>query len=316
MRRLTLGTILVAVVLDAPAAFAQPTEGAPSASTGEILIGSDSGASVRSELKNWLVAPSGTLVVGATFAFVTSDAGLGPGAEDDELKFTDVAMINPSARYSFTDSFEIAGGVGVLVKQPPDLDESILQSASLGGRLSVGDASAVFLNTGGGALLADLGLWGTAAAGFQHRLVPDRLLTFDLRAGASGLALSRDDLDATQWLGEVFVGGEALMHDPHGNVGVWAGIDVAFPVVHDPDDATFDPQTRVGFHAGAALGIVKDLDLFALGSIIDRGDVDSAGTTLPILAGGFDQVQIIFGVMKRFDLGEDETSRSMMFQAL
>ena len=38
----------------------------------------------------------------------------------------------------------------------------------------------------------------------------------------------------------------------------------------------------------------------ALNALLDRGDLEDGLTTLPILNGGFDQKQILFGFMRRF----------------
>jgi hypothetical protein len=48
------------------------------------------------------------------------------------------------------------------------------------------------------------------------------------------------------------------------------------------------------------LGVSRSLDLFLELSILDRGDLDDATTTLPILGGGFDQNRIVFGFNRRF----------------
>ena len=62
-----------------------------------------------------------------------------------------------------------------------------------------------------------------------------------------------------------------------------------------------DPQPRLDFHAGTVLSIVKEWDLFADFAVIDRGDVANPATRLPILDGGFDQKQIVFGVIRHID---------------
>lgn len=289
----------------------------PSVATAEVgrsrdevaIVGKSMGGSARSKLESWLVPPAGSLVLGATFVFLTSD--LTPGGE--KIKFTDIAVLDPTVRYSLTDRLELFGSAGLLVKQGPDTDEPVFQTAALGARFGLGKRYAIFADVAGGNLLADRGMWGGADIGIQHRRVEHRTLVFDLRAGFSALAQSRDDIDETPWLTEAFVGGEALLRAPNGVAGIWAGIDVAVPIVSRPDDATIlDPQTRVGFHLGGTLGMVDDLDVFVLGSILDRGDVDTPATTLPILGGGFDQTQIIFGVMKRFDLSEDEPQEELV----
>jgi hypothetical protein len=59
-----------------------------------------------------------------------------------------------------------------------------------------------------------------------------------------------------------------------------------------------DPQARVDFHLGSVLALVPDWDLFVDFAVIDRGDLSNASTRLPILDGGFDQEQILFGITR------------------
>jgi hypothetical protein len=49
---------------------------------------------------------------------------------------------------------------------------------------------------------------------------------------------------------------------------------------------------------GTVLSLVKDWDIYADFAVIDRGDINNPATRLPILDGGFDQRQIIFGVTR------------------
>jgi hypothetical protein len=62
-----------------------------------------------------------------------------------------------------------------------------------------------------------------------------------------------------------------------------------------------DPQPRVDFHAGTVLAISHEWDLFTSFAVIDRGDLANPATRLPILDGGFDQKQIVFGVTRHID---------------
>ena len=83
------------------------------------------------------------------------------------------------------------------------------------------------------------------------------------------------------------------------------------PVQHAGSDPTtglaIDPQPRLDFHAGTVLSIVKEWDLFADFAVIDRGDLSNPATRLPILDGGFDQKQIVFGVIRHVE-GSPKTS--------
>ena len=48
------------------------------------------------------------------------------------------------------------------------------------------------------------------------------------------------------------------------------------------------------------VSIVKNWDVFVEYAVVDRGELSDAATRLPILDGGFDQQQAIFGVARHF----------------
>jgi hypothetical protein len=58
-----------------------------------------------------------------------------------------------------------------------------------------------------------------------------------------------------------------------------------------------DPQPRLDFHVGTVLSLDK-WDLFAEFAVVDRGDMVDPATRLPVLDGGFDQRQVMFGVTR------------------
>jgi hypothetical protein len=55
-------------------------------------------------------------------------------------------------------------------------------------------------------------------------------------------------------------------------------------------------------------------DLYVSYAIVDRGDVESPGTTLPVLNGGFDQIQWALGVQHHFDLHQEEKSGVLSYE--
>jgi hypothetical protein len=62
-----------------------------------------------------------------------------------------------------------------------------------------------------------------------------------------------------------------------------------------------DPQPRLDFRVGTVLSLVKNWDVFAEFAIVDRGDMEDPATRLPIMDGGFDQQQVIFGVTRHIE---------------
>jgi len=82
--------------------------------------------------------------------------------------------------------------------------------------------------------------------------------------------------------------GEASFRTSGGEIGGCVGADHRIPVAHgdagDPAGAV-DRQVRLGLELG---GVV--------------GDIDDPSTTVPVLDGGFDPLQIVLGAARRFDL--------------
>lgn len=121
-----------------------------------------------------------------------------------------------------------------------------------------------------------------------------------MSAGIDGVGLSSPG-SSSAFLTEVAVTGSALFREPTGHWGSWIGIGYALPIHASGTDPTtgqeVDPQPRLDFHIGTVVSI-KRWDLFADLSVVDRGDLAAPATRLPILDGGFDQRQILFGVTR------------------
>ena len=301
----------------APATAAPPTPAAAAvpaaAPTPEVVdVGgselssyTDQGAlvgSARALARNWIIMPEGAEVGGELHFLTSYGGGLGDGA----LHFTDVMVARAHARYALGGVAEIFGGVDVLPKQPSDTDELVWQGADLGVRIGVGARLAAWARIAGGPLLADAGYWGGADAGLMGRTSVDETIAFQGAIGGSVTPLFVADGDGTAWLAETVVRGDTILRAPNGVFAAWIGCALAVPVAHAdapavPGGMDMDPQTRVDVHLGMVYAMVDSWDLFTELSWIDRGDRDAPATTLPMLEGGFDQRQILFGVTRRFD---------------
>jgi hypothetical protein len=246
----------------------------------------------RSYAAGSLLVPERSTQVGGELVFLT---GRADPASGQPLHFTDVVLLRPRARRSF-GRVELGVGVDLLAKQASTGEDAIWQGASVGGRVAIRRRWAAFLHTGGGTTRAAEGLWGGAAAGAQWRHAIADFAAFQLDGGAGATAVRQGDA-ATAWITELGLGGKVVFYTPHGEAGVWLGTDFAFPLY---DRGPFDPHTRVRFRVGAVLAAIDDWDLYVEGVIADRGEVDAPATTLPVLDGGFDQTQLVFGVVRRF----------------
>jgi hypothetical protein len=268
----------------------------------------------RGVAEDYLVAPDGGELTGQ-MKFIMSDPMLGGSA----LKFTDLALFEATGRWSLFGKLELAAAVDFLPKQPSYTDEKPWQSAGGSIRAPLGHDVAVAISGGGGHLLSHVGMWTREALQLEWKKPIDReFLAFDVQGGIDGIGLTAPTTKSSAFLTELAVQTSALFHEPDGHWGAWLGIGYAVPVQSSGRDPTtelaLDPQPRLDFHAGTVLSLEKKWDLFVDFAVIDRGDLANPATRLPILDGGFDQKQIVFGVTRHIeaphhhhdDVGDDE----------
>ena len=270
------------------------------AAGGEAMAMSGS-ADVRSYASNSLVLPEGGFQLGGELTFLTSTER----ASGEDLRFTDVVLVRPRARYSF-GGIETFAGVDVLAKQPSTNDDAVFLGGHLGGRLAVGKTHAMWLRASGGPLRAELGAWASADAGAEWRKFIARYAAFQLAAGATANRLFVDEGEESMFA-EVAVSGQTVFMVPTGEAGAWVGTEFYFPIA---ERGPFAPHTRVNVRLGVVLSAIESWDLYAEIVAIDRGDVEDPATMLPILDGGFDQTQLVMGIIRRFRM--PESSRVQM----
>lgn len=276
--------------------------GAPDMAAETVSIG----RSHRGASQDYLVMPRGG-ELSSQMRFVTADRMLG----GDKLKFTDLALFGLSARYSLFSRLELGASVDLLPKQPSSTDEKPWQSVGFSARSPLGKRVAIQLSGGGGHLMNHRGKWTTQALTVEWKKPIHEILAFDVQGGLSGLGLDAPNTSSSAFITEVSVHTTAMLRDPRGNLGAWLGIGYAVPVQasgRDPTtDMTIDPQPRLNFHTGAVLSIAKKWDLYIDVAVLDRGDAAQPATQLPILSGGFDQTQIIFGITRHFEVKKRPT---------
>jgi hypothetical protein len=257
------------------------------------------GGGVRGVAQEWMVLPSGQ-ELGVEMRLLTAKPmSLGT----DELAFTDVALLGLRARTALGMRSELSASIDVLPKQPSYTEELIWQGASLGLKTQPVKSSpiALGLKASGGPMLGELGWWGSGSVGINARKRLHEIMTFQGAFNALGTyLLPRDAADDPAWILEAAVSGSVLFRDPKGWTGAWFGFGYSVPLAdkgREPmTDAALDPQPRLDLHLGSTLSFVERWDVFVDFAIIDRGDMPAMGTRLPILDGGFDQRQVIFGV--------------------
>ena len=244
--------------------------------------------------------------IGASLNFLTSE----PSITDTALKFTDVALLRTHVRISLAAKYELFAGTDVLIKQPSTTDELIWQGSLAGARMRIRDRWAVFGRAELGPQLARAGSWLACHGGVQYRYPLHKILFIETALGATYTRLLFDAPTGRRfWLTEVSSQVGIALRDPQAHFGTWLSFDFFFPTASSPDrdnpdprtGGVLDPQTRVNFRLGGLIAVAERVDLFVEWSILDRGDLAAASTTLPVLNAGFDQEQILFGFMRRFD---------------
>lgn len=274
-------------------------EAADMASESIAVIGSHRGVA-----QDYIVMPRGG-ELSASMRFLTADSMLGA----DKIKFTDLALFELSGRYSVFSKLELAASVELLPKQPSDSDEKPWQSVGFAVKSPLGRYVALSLGGGGGHLMSHGGMWTRESLMLEWKKpIHDKFLAFDVQGGINGLGLSAPkSTDSTAFLTEFAVSTTALFHEPHGHWGGWLGLSYAVPIQASGTDPTtevaIDPQPRLNFHMGTVLSLVPKWDLFVDFAVLDRGDSTNPATQLPILDGGFDQRQIVFGVTRHVSSG-------------
>lgn len=291
-------TLLAVVALGGVAAADTVEPSAAEGSAGSLSVT----RSRRGVAKDYLVRPRGGELT-AQMRFVTADAML----DGDKLKFTDLALFGLSGRWSLFTKLELSASVELLPKQPSFTDEKAWQSIGFALRSPLGKQVALALAGGGGHLMSHTGSWMRQALTVEWKKpIHDEVLAFDVEAGVGGLGL-RDPgtTKSTAFLTEVSVRTTALFREPRGHWGAWVGLGYAVPVQSSGRDPTtelaIDPQPRLDFRIGTVLALVKKWDIYVDFAILDRGDRANPATQLPILDGGFDQKQIVFGVTRHFE---------------
>lgn len=261
-------------------------------------------ASVVSKSSNRIVMPAGFVELGGEMTFLTS---ADPMLTQRALRFTDVGLLRLRARRSFSDWLEFSIGTQLLAKQPSDTHASIMQGVSASALGEFKDGYAASLSAFIGPLFTRSGYWLELGPDLIAKPIANRYMRFVLDAGHKLTLVHFDQLSAHRlWFEEIRAGGEVQLGDERASM--WVGLDYRVPYARTSIASTawpgFDPQVRLNLQVGGLLSLGRDdfsdWDAFATYAFIDRGEANKPGTYLPILDGGFDQIQITVGVQHRF----------------
>jgi hypothetical protein len=229
----------------------------------------------------------------------------------------DYTRLSLDGRLSLGERFEVAGGVSLPPKRSEVTDVPTIVGGFALARLALGPRSSLFTQAFAERLLPlrrprDDGAWGAASLGLDAREYVDRerrWLAFAGTLGATGGRTIAAGGDSVPWLLEAQAGGAAhvMAMDDDGNdgVGVAAGIDFAFPVLHGgrafwvAGAPELRPQTRADLHLAVYATLSTGWDITMKILWLERGDANVPETILPVLSGGYDQRQLVIGVTYR-----------------
>ena len=261
-------------------------------------------SSIASKSSNRIVSPAKFVELGGEMAFITSNDAI---LTNRALRFTDVGLLRLRARRSFADWLELYVGSELLAKHPSDASGAPLQGVSAGALGEFKDGYASSISAAIGPLYARSGWWLELGPDLIAKPIANRYMRFVLDAGNKLTVVHFNQPSAQKlWLEEIRLGGEVQLGDE--KASMWVGLDYHVPYGKSSDTSTawpgFDPQVRLNVQVGGVLSLGRDehsdWDAFATYTVIDRGEASKPGTYLPILDGGFDQVQIAVGVQYRF----------------
>lgn len=263
--------------------------------SGEVISASGSARGVAEE---FLVLPDGA-ELGGKLRTITGEGGLGPG----KLALTDLALFDADLQWAFAKHYELDVSLTAMPKQPSMTHEHIFQGAALGVRRDVAARTALAVAASAQPLA---GLRGEAFGGsmfltHKHRL--NEVVTFALAAGASSTVLHPAGASELPYLLEAAGHASVLCRVPNGVWGGWLGVGYAIPAYHHGADPVsgmpLAPQPRLDIDLGNAVQLADQWDLTVDLQIIDRGELARPETRLPVIDGGFDQIQIMVGISRR-----------------
>ena len=246
---------------------------------------------VRGYAKGWLIGPQGG-AFGGELRMISSRVGPSGSA----IAFHELALFTLSGRWTVSNRVEVSAHADLLTKQPDDRRDTAFQGGGAGVRTALTRRTALEAGVSGGPTMGNDGRWGNVAVGAAHRSAIERFLSLEISGGADTTQLRQQSI-GRRWLAELAFSSKLLFHSPGGEIAMWGGVDMGFPVVHS---SGLDPTSRLGLDTGLVYSATSDWDLFFEVKYCDRGTITMPESTLPIIDGGFDQTQMIFGITRRF----------------
>ena len=300
--------VLVAVHDGKVAAQQEAADTAPAPAQPEVVVEeiyASMAVSARnpgSKMNDSLALPSGALELGVELALLTSSARVA----GEPLAFTDAGLLRLRARKSFGAQLELFAGTQLLAKRPDASDAELWQGVQAGAQwlfapdlgISVQASAGPVLDSGDGYFSAGPTLSS------KHRI--DYHVHFELGVGYLFTALDLEAPDDPLFhLHEAHAYAEVQLGNHSGGMFTRFAYHLPFasgPSAQHSPERYLDPSAQLNVQIGAVLvaGDQADWDIYAVCTIVDRGNADDPATILPILDGGFDQQQWTAAVQHRF----------------
>ncbi len=246
------------------------------------------------------VLPAGVGELGGDVALITS----GPVLTDHELQLTNLGLFRLRGRQSFGTRVELRAGTSLLAKQPVDAHEGAWQGAFVGTTFEPTRGFAFTFDASFSPLLYDAGSAWQVTPGLMAKWRLDRYARLLLGVGSIFTALDAEGgFTPRAFVEEGSAEVEAQLGGDDG--GFWLTTDYRVPFASRGDrpgspSVPLDAPVTLSLEVGGVLTVSDTWDLFASYAFVDHGELERPETTLPILDGGFDQRQLVFGVQHRF----------------
>lgn len=231
----------------------------------------------------------------ASLLHVGRGGPLGPG-----IDLGAVTLLRLRGRFAWGERTDVGAGLTLLAHQPSSAGLWIWQSASLSLRQRLSDAWSGEVLLDAGPQIPRLGHWGVITATATARQRVGDSLVFEGTAGADVVHLPYDDGNVAH-IFELRAGAEARF--AWSILAFNAGLLVAAPFASTGSMGNGigapTPRLLSDLHAGVELAVSKVWIPYVQAKVIRRGELRDPRTTVPLLDGGFDQEQVIVGVVAR-----------------
>lgn len=277
-----------------PVPFATPPEAKAPTAAADVMVFADQ--DIRRQGADQATPTSRELEWKTGLTFVS---GRDVAPSGDAVRFTDIGLLHTQVSYAPYEKMRISAHGTALLKQPAQTNNAIFQSAGLGVQLQLAEHWAGTFGATHGNLLEKIGTYQRGGLGVLGRRRMNEMLQWEVAAGVQGVHVAPSEPATTSWqLDAVVTASAQLCFDrcERRYGAAWLGMDAGFPIA-DATNSPYETNNRLGLLAGAFAPVSKQWDMYTTLAWIDHGDAEVPLSQLPILDGGFDQLQWTVGLI-------------------